>query len=429
MISVKNTFINLTKFIVMRKKLLENSLLLFSLAAIFAVPNAVNAQTYNWTGGSSNFYSTSNWTSTQGSVVFDNATFKTVRTNATGASPVISTFTDWQPGIFDNTGGNLTINADFNVYFNDMLNGTVTVNSGAIFTCRNIIRVGRDGMGVLNINGTVRSLHESNFQSIFIGALGGSGTVNVNDGGLLSGGWQIEVGSRDYYPTGELNVSAGGTAEAYWVTAIGPNGIINVNGGTLNTGQTFKVGDLYLDNPANPGTIGATVGMVNINSGTVMVNQNNLDTPIIDIHANGKIMIDNGSLVIKRTGTDFSEIINGLVTSGQIVPAPDKQIVTSYDGVLTTVTAQELSGTKNVVKNNYSIYPNPAHDVITISPNNGAAENLNIAVINILGETVMQSNASNTNSHTLNISNLATGIYALKISNASSVSISKIIKK
>ena len=431
MTSVQFTFINLTKFILMKKKLLKSSLFMIPLTALFfAAPTSAYAQIYNWTGGSSNFYLESNWSSTQGPVVFDDSSFKTVRTNDVGASPVINATVAWQPGIFDSTAGTLTINADFNIYFNDKLNGTVTVNTGANFICRNIFRVGREGTGVLNINGTVRSLHETNFQSIFIGAKqGGNGTVNVNDGGFLSGGYQLEIGTRDFYPTGALNVAAGGTAEAYWVTAIGPNGIVNINGGTINAGQLLIVGDLYLDDAANPCTVGSVVGSVNINSGVLNVNQNDLAEPGLNINANGKIMIDNGSLVVKRTGTDFSEIVNGYVTNGQITAAPGKQIVTSYDGVFTTVTAQALSGIKSAVKNNYSIFPNPAQDIVTVTADNGAAENFSISVVNILGESVMQTAAVNANSHNLNIGNLAAGMYVLKINTPSSTGTYKIIKK
>lgn len=414
----------------MNKKLQFKKRSLVAACALFVgMFNYSEAQTYNWTGATSNFYSASNWTSTQGAVAFDDSSFKTVRTNATGTSPVIGQTMAWQPGIFDSTGGNLTINADFNVYFNDMLNGTVTVNSGAIFTCRNIIRVGRDGAGTLNVNGTVRSLHEINWQGIFIGALGGNGTVNVNDGGIINGGYQLEIGTRDYYPTGTLNVNTGGLAETFWTTPIGPNGTINVNGGMVNTGQVFIVGDLYLDNVANPGTIGAVVGRVNINSGTITVNQNDLDAPGLVMHPNSKMIIDNGSLVIKRTGIDFTQTVNAFVTGGQIEAAPGKQINVVYDGVFTTVTAAPLAGLGNNTKNSFSLYPNPATDVVTITPNGSVTGTINVAVVNMLGETVMQKQLDGINSYNLNIGNLATGMYVLKISNGVQAATSKIVKR
>lgn len=426
----KHTYCTNQIFNTMKKKLQFNKLSLVAACALFlGICNYTEAQTYNWTGGSSNFYATSNWTSTQGAVAFDDSSFKTVRTNGTGSSPVINQFVAWQPGIFDSTGGNLTINADFNVFFNDMLNGTVTVNSGAIFTCRNIMRVGRDGTGILNVNGTARSLNEGVFQAIFIGALGGNGTVNVNEGGLVSGGYQLEVGTRDFYPTGTLNVNTGGIAEAYWVTPIGPNGTINVNGGTVNTGQTFIVGDLFLDNAANVGNVGAVVGRVNLNSGTMMVNQNDLEAIVFAMHPNSKMIIDNGSLMIKRTGVDFTQAVNGFVTGGQIEAAPGKQINVVYDGVFTTVTATTTAGINTLATDSFSLYPNPAQDVITITANNQIAGSVSINVINMLGETVMQKQLSDINRYELNISNLASGMYVVKLNSAQESFSSKIIKR
>ncbi|MES2485233.1 MAG: hypothetical protein V4581_04700 [Bacteroidota bacterium] len=72
-----------------------------SLAVLAFVLGAskVAAQTYNWTGGSADFYSTTNWTSTEGPVLFDNGGFRVVHTNDVGTSPVINQFIDWQPGI------------------------------------------------------------------------------------------------------------------------------------------------------------------------------------------------------------------------------------------------------------------------------------------------------------------------------------------
>jgi hypothetical protein len=430
LISVKETLTNQTHFDFMKTKLQSKKLSLIALCAIaLGMSSSAIAQTYNWTGGSSNFYSASNWTSTQGPVVFDDSSFKTVRTNNSGTSPVINTVVAWQPGIFDSTGGNLTINADFNVFFNDMLNGTVTVNSGATFTCRNIMRVGRDGAGILNVNGTARCLNEGTFQAVFIGALGGNGTVNVNNGGLLSSGYQLEVGTRDYYPTGTLNVNAGAVAEAYWVTPVGPNGTINVNGGMVNTGQVFIVGDPYLDNAANVGNMGAVVGRVNLNSGTIIVNQNDLAEPAFVMHANSKMTIDNGSLVIKRTGVNFTSIVNGFVTGGQIVAAPGKQINVSYNGVLTTVTATATAGVNTVAKSNFTLYPNPAQDIVSISSANNFSGNLNVIVVDMLGKTVLQNQLSGVNGYQLNIGNLTPGMYVIKMNDGTSTFTSKIIKR
>ena len=423
----------------MKKNLLSKKLLVVLLFGLFfSISNTTYAQTYNWTGVTDgNFYNAANWTSTSGPVVFDDSSFKFVRTHAVVANQAtINQFVAWQPGVFDNTGGNLTINADFNIFYNDVLNGTVTVNTGAIFTCRNIFRIGSQGSGILNVDGgTFRSSNTNTWQGIFIGVLnGGNGTANINAGGVIEGGYQLEIGSRDFYPTGVLNVNIGGTADAYWATTIGPNGTVNINGGNLNTGETFKVGDLYLDNAANSGTIGSIVGKLNINSGTVTVNQNDLAGVNFSLHAKSKVIIDGGSLIIKRTGVDFTSAINGYVTGGQIAPVAGKTIAVTYDGTsLTTVTAiTSLGINKFDAKNTFTIYPNPVQNYINIKSKNDFIGNLKVAVVNLAGQTIMNSQLEKNSSGSYNIdvkNKLSAGIYLVNISTDNAAFSSKIIVK
>ncbi len=423
----------------MKKILLSKKSLLVLIFGLFlTVSIGINAQTYNWTGAvDGNFYNASNWTSTLGPVAFDDSSFKFVKTRAVVTNqPTISQFVGWQPGVFDNTGGSLTVNADFNVFYNDFLNGIVTVNTGAIFTCRNIFRIGREGLGELNVNGgTFRSSNNNTWQGIFIGVLnGGNGKANINTAGIIDGGYQLEIGTRDFYPTGELNINTGGTAVAYWATVIGPNGTVNVNGGNLNTGETFKVGDLFLDTPGNAGTVGATVGKLNINTGTVTVNQNDLAGVNFNLHANAKVVIDGGSLIIKRTGVDFTSTINGYVTGGQIAAVAGKTIVVTYDGTsLTTVTTLPALGTTAFeTKNTFTIYPNPVQNQINIMSKNDFSGNLKVAVVNLSGQTVMDSQLekNNSGSYSIDVKNkLSTGVYLVKISTDTDTFSSKIMVK
>ncbi|MBC7407270.1 MAG: T9SS type A sorting domain-containing protein [Arcicella sp.] len=418
----------------------KKTLLVLLFGLFFSISNGINAQTYNWTGAvDGNFYNASNWTSTSGPVVFDDSAFKFVRTHSVVTNqPTINQFTAWQPGVFDNTGGNLIVNADFNVFFNDVLNGTVTVNTGAIFTCRNIFRVGSGGLGTLNVNGgTFRSSNTNTWQGIFIGVLsGGNGTANINAGGIIDGGYQLEIGTRDFYPTGELNVNTGGMAIAYWATVIGPNGTLNVNGGDLYTGETFTVGDLFLDTPGNAGTVGTTVGKLNINSGTVTVNQNDLAGINFNLHANAKVIIDGGSLIIKRTGIDFSSMINAYVTGGQIVPAAGKAIAVTYDGTsMTTVIAIAALGITNfnaVAKNTFTIYPNPVQNYLNIMSENDFSGKLKVAVVNLAGQTIIENQLEKNNSGSYNIdikNKLSAGVYLVKITTDTDTFSSKIIVK
>jgi Secretion system C-terminal sorting domain len=432
LISVKKTFIKQTKFYFMKRILLTKKALYAAVTAILLGTGAINAQTYTWNGSANNvFYNTSNWTSTDGFVAFDDSSFKTVVTTSAGTSPVLSEFTAWQPGIFNAMSGTLTLTGEFNVFFNDWLNGTINVNTGGIFTCRNIIRVGREGMGTVNINGGIlRSLNTDTWQGIFIGALtNGNGTVNVNDGGLISGGYQVEVGTRNNFPTGTLNVNTGGTSEAYWTTVVGPNGTININGGTVNTGQAIIVGDLYVDTPGTEGTVGAVVGRVNINSGTLMVNQFDLNAPAVDLRAGSKVVIDNGTLVVKRTGVDFSTALNDHIASGKLSAVEGKTLVVTYDGaMLTTVSAITTAGIANNSKNAFTLYPNPVKDVLNISSAKGVTADATVKIVSLTGETVMTKKLNSIND-TVDVSRLAGGMYIASISNGDNNSTTKFIKE
>jgi hypothetical protein len=424
----------------MKKLLLSRKALLVAFSILsLSVSNEIFAQdpNYNWTGAAdSNFYNKANWTSTVGSVAYDNTAFKIVRTHSVaGSSPVINQNVDWQPGIFDNTGGNLTVNANFNVFFNDKLNGTVTVNTGASFVCRNIFRIGSEGSGTVNVNGgTFMSNNTNTWQGMFIGVLsGGNGVVNVSNGGFVSGGYSLEIGTRNYFPTGLLIVNATGTAEAYWATVIGPNGTVNIDGGTLNAGQKLLVGDLSVDTPGTEGTTGGIVGKLNINSGTVVVNQNDLADPALTLNTKAKVVIDNGKLILKHTGQNFTADINAYVTAGQIVPVAGKSIVVEYDGILTTVSAKANLGVEDfaVSKNEFTVYPNPVEDVINIVANKDFGGNVKIEVVTLSGAKVLeQSGSFSSGSYALGIKNkLTSGVYLLKISSNNAVYSTKVLVK
>lgn len=420
-----------------------NTKLLFKISFLvlftfYSITNlmAQGDSTYDWVGNNSNFYDASNWTSTNGAVQFDNNGFKVVRVFDVGVSPQINSFVDWQPGIFDTYDNvDLTVNADFNVFFNDWLNGTITVNDGATFTCRNIFRIGRAGSGVVNINGGVfRSSDPTNFQSIFIGVLqDGDGTVNVNNDGLLESGQQIEVGTRDFYPLGEINVNSGGVATANTVTSIGPNGTINVNGGVLNTGNVLIVGDLFVDNAGNEGALNDTpnVGDLNINAGTVVFNQNNLEAPAFIVHPDGQIVIDEGSLILNNPGFDYTDEISTLVTNGQLVAAEGKTIEVSYNGTdQTTVTASPTASTTDFNANTYfTIYPNPSRGIINLTPKDASLGELSVAIFDLTGKKVFEVNEKNsTQTITLQTDGqLVAGMYIVKIQSSKGELFSKIV--
>ena len=278
--------------------------------------------------------------------------------------------------------------------------------------------MGREGSGVVNINGgEFRINNTGGFRSFFIGVLqNGNGTVNVNNAGIIESDQQIEVGTRDFYPTGVLNINSGGVATANTVTAIGPNGAINVNGGLLNTGNVLIVGDLYVDNAGNEGSLDDTpnVGDLNINAGSVVFNQNNVATPAFIVDPNARIFIDDGSLILNNPGFDYTNDINTLVTNGQIVAASGKSILVSYDGTdQTMVTASATASVNDINANNYfKIYPNPTEGLINVKFTNAGSYSLE--VVDVLGATVYSAVAQS--STTIDLTEFAKGVYTVKVS-------------
>lgn len=395
----------------------------------FLLGSLVSAQTYYWTGATNNdFYTASNWYSS--SVVDFSSATKDAAIVMSGAgtygnSPIINTdlSSTWYPLIFNHSDGTIVINKPFLTHFNDYMNGTMEVNSGGIFQALQIARVGgNNSVGTVNVNngGVYRALDttQANWQGIFIGASqNGTGTMNVNDGGYVDGGYNLEVGTRDFYPTGTLNIAKGGTAQSYWATWIGPNGTVNLNGGNLNTGQSLSVGELFLDNASNAGTLGAVVGSLNINSGTVTVNQFDLDAPSLLMNSKAKIIIDSGVLRIKKTGVNQSSVIYPYIVSGQIAPATGKKLSINYDGTYTTVSTSSLATVENQA-NTLNIYPNPVKDVVYLSSTVPFTANSELKIFDIEGKLVYRKNISTGFNKELqiNVENLEKGIYILSAS-------------
>jgi hypothetical protein len=143
-------------------------------------------------------------------------------------------------------------------------------------------------------------------------------------------------------------------------------------------------------------------------------------------------MIDGGSLIIKRTGVDFTSAINAYITGGQIAPIAGKTIAVTYDGTsMTTVTAiTSLGINKFDSKNAFTIYPNPVQNYINIMSKNDFSGKLKVAVVNLAGQTIMDSQLekNNSGSYSVDVKNkLSAGVYLVKINTDTDTFSSKII--
>lgn len=82
----------------------------------------------------------------------------------------------------------------------------------------------------------------------------------------------------------------------------------------------------------------------------------------------------------------------------------------------------------NIVLNNVKVYPNPTEGIINVELELLDAKNVNIQVLNSLGQILMNESLSQQNS-SLNLKHLSTGIYFLKINSANGNGVIKIIKE
>jgi hypothetical protein len=327
------------------KKQLQKMKMLIAASIVFALgsTNTYAQTSYVWTGSTSTeFNNPLNW---GGTVDFTGDLFLNYpNPNA----PTISTSPSGKPTKLDIDWANLTVNADYSITTNYFIKGPVTVGAGATFSSDNTFFVGKYAASTLVVNGTLKCNGIVNYTRLFIGCSEGSGTLAyVNNGGTIDGGQDLQIGTGDDYATTALDINAGGTAKAHWHTRIGPNATINVKGGTLDAGNKLTVGEIAANYTETvPGTLPAIVGQLNINSGTVNVNNNGTNTtgdPIF-LHSLAKVTIDAGSLVISNLSSNYSStltLINGYVTNGQISAASGKTIsVVANGSSQITVTAE-----------------------------------------------------------------------------------------
>lgn len=109
----------------------------------------------------------------------------------------------------------------------------------------------------------------------------------------------------------------------------------------------------------------------------------------------------------------------------------DDNIIT-LDNVLVKGTFVDDASINEVNNVTFSAYPNPATDFITLGFQLNAASDVNIRVIDNLGRVVSAkdlTNQSGNNSVTVDVANLATGVYTISLETAAGKSTKKFVKK
>ncbi len=90
-----------------------------------------------------------------------------------------------------------------------------------------------------------------------------------------------------------------------------------------------------------------------------------------------------------------------------------------------TVTVQESLSNREFAKTDFAVYPNPAHDRVTVLGNENI---LAVNVYNLLGQQVLQNEGLSSKEVQLNTANLSVGKYVLKITSENGVSTKSLLK-
>ena len=231
-------------------------------------------------------------------------------------------------------------------------------------------------------------------------SIGGTNTDDICSAQETSDGGYI-IASYSSSTDGDVTGNHGGYD--YWIIKTDSSGNIiwqKTYGGT-STDVAFEI------KPITGGYI--ILGFTESNNGDVTVNNGNRDCWIIKIDEIGNLIwqktlggtaIDSGrSIVVTSDGgyaiAGYSESINGDVTSNH--GGGDYWIIKL---------AADLNN--DVYKNkSYSIYPNPAKDVLNISF--GSINKINI--VDLSGKNIL----SNENSNFINVSSLQKGMYLIQM--------------
>lgn len=136
--------------------------------------------------------------------------------------------------------------------------------------------------------------------------------------------------------------------------------------------------------------------------------------------ANGTVIFDSGTTYSGEF--EITPASNYVINKCEIVAFIQRRSTGEIQQV-NKIALPEPSNIENNITKSLSIYPNPANDIVKIN----SEENLDyIEILNISGQIVSFENV-NTNNAEINISNLSSGVYFIKVYTANDVTTQKLI--
>ena len=156
------------------------------------------------------------------------------------------------------------------------------------------------------------------------------------------------------------------------------------------------------------------------------------DTVVWNWYANGvhSVVSEDGATEsfdsgLHGNGYSFSFTFNQVGTNPYICgPHPNNMY-----GTITVVPDGSLDTEQFLMDENVKVFPNPAMDNLNIEFIQNGLRNSNITIYNILGQKVKSVNSNFESLTNIDISDLNSGIYVLKIKNSTSELTKRFIKK
>lgn len=115
--------------------------------------------------------------------------------------------------------------------------------------------------------------------------------------------------------------------------------------------------------------------------------------------------------IYKYTPTTSWTLFNSLPEMSNIAAASDGTLFGISNGSVYRFEPLTTGIKENIMQLNFSVYPNPANSIITINTKENIKE---MSLFNLLGEVLM----TETDKNTMNVSNINSGIYLLKVKTA-----------
>ena len=187
--------------------------------------------------------------------------------------------------------------------------------------------------------------------------------------------------------------------------------------------ETDGVADSYATNILYEGEMTAEGAMLTLQDLTSSFHFEYTNTAVTEVNYGTTLLANTADVQWKMfTGTNLSDWKSIATTS---TPIPENTLFGLRFGNIRPITPQNanvaLLGTETFTASNFSIFPNPVSSTLSISSNETFET---VSVYNMMGAEVMT-----TTGNSVNVENLSSGVYILKLSNNSQSVTKRFIKK